>query len=684
MKRIRRVIGLCSITLGTGILVLASVPGAASGQGGPGTENGEWRYLGGDAWHTRYSPVDQINAENFEDLEVAWIWRGDNFGPSPVGNSRSTPVYVDGILYTVAGSRRTVVAMDPASGETIWTFREPHTTRWTRSMRASYGKSITYAEVEGRGVVYITTPAFFLWALDAKTGYPLEGWGEPVPIPGFPQTGVVDLVPDLIADWDPWLEWGEPYDADFGIPRELGFITASSPPIVVNGTVVVSNSAEQGYNQTRVENVPGDILGYDAANGDHKWKFHVIPRPGEFGHETWENDAWEWTGDISSWAPMSADPERGLVYIPTNPPTIDFFGGFRPGDNLFGTSVIALDVDTGERAWHFQTVHHDIWNFDNPTAPIVMNVTVDGEARPIVVQTTKQGWAFTFDRETGEPIWPIEERPVPQSDVPTEELSPTQPFPTWPLAYERQGLTVDDLIDYTPELRQEALEIIGQYKIGPIFNAPIHMGHPSGLRSFVSCPSGATNINGPSSADPELGILFVASNAGCRSERLVPGESIDIPDDIMTTGSTYSEFAVLDRGDFRGPQGLPIFQPPYGRITAIDMNTGEHLWWIPNGDTPDRIQNHPALQGVDIPVTGKTSKAITLVTRTLLMTAEGATGDPLLHAIDKQTGEHLGSVELPNPGQYGMMTYMHEGNQYVVVQIGGADYPGSLAALRLP
>ena len=345
---------------------------------------------------------------------------------------------------------------------------------------------------------------------------------------------------------------------------------------------------------------------------------------------------------------------------------------------------IAIDAKTGERIWHFQFVHHGIWDYDIPTAPALVDLTVEGRSIKAVAQVTKQAFTYVFDRVTGEPVWPIEERPVPQSDVPTEELSPTQPFPTWPLAYERQGLTVDDLIDYTPELREEALEIISQYKIGPIFNAPIHMGHPSGLRSFVSCPSGATNINGPSSADPELGILFVSSNAGCRSERLVPGESIDIPDDIMTTGTTYSEFAVLDRGNFRGPQGLPIFQPPYGRITAIDMNTGEHLWWIPNGDTPDRIQNHPALQGVDIPVTGKTSKAITLVTRTLLMTAEGATGDPLLHAIDKQTGEQLGSVELPNPGQYGMMTYMHEGNQYVVVQIGGADYPGSLAALRLP
>jgi quinoprotein glucose dehydrogenase len=499
---------------------------------------------------------------------------------------------------------------------------------------------------------------------------------------------VVDLLPDLLDDWGPWERWDERYDPDFGIPRELGYITASSPPIVVNGTIVVSNSAEQGYNQTRVENVPGDILGYDAANGDFKWKFHVIPRPGEFGHDTWENDAWEWTGDVSSWAPLSADPDLGLVYIPTNPPTIDFFGGFRPGDNLFGTSVIALDVATGERAWHFQTVHHDIWNFDNPTAPIVLNVNVDGRSRPIVVQTTKQGWAFTFDRETGEPIWPIEERPVPASDLPGEQLSPTQPFPTWPLAYEQQGLEIDDLIDFTPELRLEALGIVNSYKIGPIFNPPIEMGNSSGLRSFVSCPSGATNINGPSSADPETGILYVASNPGCRSERLVPGQSIDDPDDIMTTGTTYSDFAVVDRGDFRGPQGLPIFKPPYGRITAIDMNTGEHLWWIPNGDTPDRIKNHPALQDVDLPITGKTSKAITLVTSTLLMTAEGATGDPLLHAVDKRTGELLGSVELPAPGQYGMMTFLHDDRQYVVVQdwrwgLSGV-VGGPQAALRVP
>ena len=672
-----------ALTLALALSVLLAAPASLVGQGGPGTENGEWHYLGGDAAHTRYSPLDQIDASNFEDLEVAWIWRAENFGPTVDYAFKSTPSFIDGILYTVASERRQVVAIDPATGEILWTFREPNTLRFERSMRQNYGKGVTYAEVDGRGVIYITTPGFFLHALDAKTGLPLEGFGRPVPIEGFPETGVVDALEDLVRGWLPFEELGQPLDHYAGIPREIGMITSSAPPIVVNDVIVVGNSHEQGYNQTRVENVPGDIMGYDARSGEFLWKFHVIPRPGEFGHDTWENNSWLTAGDVSSWAPMSADPELGLVYIPTNPPTIDFYGGFRPGDNLFGTSVIALDIQTGERVWHFQTVHHDIWNFDNPTAPILLDVTIDGEPTPILVQTTKQGWAYTFNRETGEPIWPIEERPVPRSEVPGEQLSLTQPFPTWPLAYEEQGLTEDDLIDFTPELRLDALGIIQNYRIGPIFNPPIQMGHPSGLRSFVSCPSGATNIPGPTSADPETGILYVSSNKGCRSERLVPGRDIDEPDDFMTTGTTLSQYAVLDRGDFRGPQGLPIHKPPYGRITAIDMNTGEHLWWIPNGNTPERIRNHPALQGVDLPNTGQTSKAITMVTKTLLVTAEGGGGEPRLHAVDKMTGERLATIDLPAAGQYGMMTYMHEGNQYIVVQTGGRT-PAALVALRLP
>ena len=329
-------------------------------------------------------------------------------------------------------------------------------------------------------------------------------------------------------------------------------------------------------------------------------------------------------------------------------------------------------------------MHHDIWNYDNPTAPVVMNVTVDGRPTPIVVQTTKQAWAYTFNRETGEPVWPIEEREVPRSDLPGEKLSLTQPFPTRPLPYDLQGLTEDDLIDFTPELRQEALNIIKNYKIGPIFNPPIQVDHPSGLRSFVLCPSGATNIHGPTSADPETGILYASSRTGCRSENIVPGRDMDEPDDPMTTGATVADWVVANRGDFHGPEGLPIYKPPYSRITAIDMNTGEHLWQIPNGDTPERIKNHPALKGVDLPTTGVSSHPNTVVTKSLLIHAEGARGKPVLRAIDKKTGERLGVVDIPAPGQYGMMTYLHDGQQYIVVQIMSRTHPGSLVALRLP
>ena len=379
----------------------------------------EWLTLGSDYGHTRYLPVDEITPENFQELEEAWVWDGASFNAA---SGRSTPSYVDGKIITVAGPRRYVIAIDAKSGETAWTYVEPKTARYEYSMRKDYGKGVTIAEVDGRKVVYITSPAFFLIALDLETGAPLEGFGGQVPVDGFPATGVVDLLADL----------GHPYDPYEGIPLETGYITSSSPPIVVNGTIIVGNSAEQGYNQARIENIPGDILAYDAATGDFKWKFNVIPRPGEYGHETWENDAWQWTGDVSSWAPLSADQNLNLVYIPTNSATIDFYGGFRPGDNLFSASLIALDADTGEREWHYQMVHHDIWNYDTPTAPILLDVNIEGREVPAIAQATKQGFVYAFNRETGEPLWPMVERPVPRSRVPGEKLSPTQPFPTKP------------------------------------------------------------------------------------------------------------------------------------------------------------------------------------------------------------------------------------------------------------
>ncbi|HIF86039.1 MAG TPA: hypothetical protein EYQ30_04320 [Gammaproteobacteria bacterium] len=641
----------------------------------------EWRYIGGDAGHTRSTPLHQIDAGNFGNLEVEWDWSDTSFGTTP---PRATPVYANGKLFTVAGARRHVVAIDPVSGETLWTFREPNTFRWEYSMRAAWGKGVAYAEIDGRGVVFIVTPAFFLYALDANTGAPLENWGAPVPLADFPQTGVVDLLPDLISDWGPWLDSGQTYDPNIGIPLELGYITNSSPPIVVNGTVIVGNSAEQGYNQTRQENVPGDILAYDARTGEHKWKFHVIPRPGEVGNETWENDAWSYTGDVSSWAPLSADPERGIVYIPTNAATIDFYGGFQPGDNLFSASLIALDVATGERRWHFQMVHHDVWNNDTPTAPLLMDVTVDGRRVPGVFQATKQAFLYSFNRETGEPIWPIVERAVPQSEVPGEQLSPTQPFPTRPAPYDIQVLNEDGLIDFTPELRIEALEIVSEYRLGGIFNPPMQKDNPQGLIGSAWCPGelGGTNITGPPAADPSTGIIYTISRTNCGWRTIVPGEERDLLLE-RPTGTTIADYAVGlgTPNGVRGPQGLPLEKPPYSRITAIDLNTGDHLWWIPNGGTPRFIQQHPALEGIDIPPTGNINHSALMVTPDMLLhTAIGDDGvTPYLFAINKATGERLGSVESPGLGMYGLMSYMHDGKQRIILQT-----PGQLVAFSLP
>ncbi|MDH4107823.1 MAG: PQQ-binding-like beta-propeller repeat protein [Gammaproteobacteria bacterium] len=655
------------------VLVLFSGCAAAPlavAQQSPGTQDGEWHFLGGDSHHTRYSPLEQINAANFEDLEEAWVWDGASFNAA---SGRSTPSYIDGVLYTVAGPRRHVVAIDPATGETIWSYREPNTFRYEYSMRKDYGKGIAYGEVDGRGVIYIISPAFFLTALDAKTGEPLEGFGKKVPIEGFPETGVVDLLADLGHEFDPY----------HGISLERGYITSSSPPIVVGDVVVVGNSAEQGYNQSRIENVPGDILGYDKRTGEFLWKFNVLPGPGEYGHETWENDNWKIVGDISSWAPLSADQERGIVYVPTNGATIDFYGGHRPGDNLFSTTLLALDVKTGKRVWHFQMVHHDIWNYDTPTAPVLLDVNMDGRTVPIVVQVTKQSFAYTFNRETGEPIWPIEERPVPASLIPGEKLSETQPFPTKPAPYDIQGLTHDDLIDFTPELRQRMIEILEEYQIGPLFNPPLHRDNDLGKKAALWCPGdiGGVNIDGPAAADPTTGILYVTSRKHCSYRIPAPGAERDALIEAPT-GTTLAQYVVLPGyGAVQGPDGLNMFKPPYSRITAIDMNTGEHLWWIPVGETSDRVKNHPALQGKNIPNTGfGTEVAPMVVTKTLLVYAgSGGPGTPYLYAVDKATGEQLARIDAPAKSSYGMMTYMHEGRQYIMLQTGP-----KLTAMALP
>ena len=660
-----------------GLLLVAPTLGFGQERQNP---YGEWRYQSGDAWGTRFSPVDQIDASNFADLEVAWEWRADNFGPVVDQQFKSTPTYIDGLLYTVAGQRRTVAAINPTTGETVWTYSEPNTERWERSMRQNYGKGVAYGEVDGRGVIFYTSPAFFLHALDAKTGEHIQNFGSRVLIEGFPSTGVVDLLVPLIADWGPWQAYNGTYDPNHGIPRELGYITSSSPPIVVNGVVVVGNSAEQGYAQTRIENVPGDILAFDARSGAFKWKFHVIPRPGEVGHETWLNDAWQWTGDISSWAPMSADENLGLVYFPTNPPTIDYFGGFRPGANLFGTSVVALDVQTGERVWHFQTVHNDQWNYDLPNVPILVDLEVDGQAVAALIQTSKTGIIYAFNRETGEPIWPIEEVPVFQTEVPGNWTSPTQPLPTRPEPSEPLGLDPDDVIDFTPELRQEAMALIENYRIGGPFMPRLFEGHDAGVIDNIRC-AGGLNITNPATLDPTTGILYVPSSRRCSGGLVAPGADADEPDNPQTTGTTISEWVAGPGGGLPRIQGLPVWKPPYNRLSAYDMNTGERIYWIPIGDTPADIRNHPALRGVDLSNSGGGGNSIQMVSGDLLYATEGSSGPPVLNAYNKLTGDHVGEILLPSPGQYGMMSFLHHDYQHIVVQVG---QPGRLVALRLP
>jgi len=703
--------------LAISLIVVLGLPSSGLAQL-TGVENGEWRYLGGDAGHTRSSQLKQINADNFSKLKVAWVWRGDNFGPGVEYTMRSTPIYAEGLLFTVAGQRRQVVAIDPTSGETRWTFREPETSRYYRSPRTDFGKGVSYAKIDGRGVIFISTPAFFLWALDARTGRPLENWGTtPVPLKEFPKSGVIDMIPDVVSDWGPWLTWkGEKYDPDYGLPRKLGEITCSSPPIVVNGVIVVLAGHEPSYDQTRIENVPADIQGYDARTGKRLWKFHVIPRPGEFGNDTWGKDSWVFSGNIASWAPASADPERGLVYIVTNASTYQFYTGHRPGHNLFGGSVLALDVKTGKRKWHFQVHHSEQWNYDIPTAPILMDLTVNGRKIPALIQNTKQGLIFALNRETGEPIWPIEERPVMQTEVPGNYTAPTQPFPTRPEPLDRivlNGITDEFIMDYTPELKRRATEILSRFRVGGLYVPPLPFPHNNPFVNNVGCVGGL-NIYHPPVADPTTGILYAPHARSCAAPSyLVPTNGKDEErtefagkseeawrgrDRVTpTTGTTVAAWKQGGPATGRLPliDGLPVYKPLNQGLAAYDMNTGEKLWDVPVGQTPERFKNHPLLKGVDVPNSGGTGNSIQMVMGDLLVqTAEDLRGDaevsakgkPLLNARDKKTGRVLTSIELPSPGEYGMMTFMHAGKQYIIVQSGSAkrDQPGSLVALTLP
>ena len=646
---------------------MLTLPAAVVGQ--TGATGGEWRYYGGDAGGTRYAPLDQIDRDNVADLEIKWRWKADNFGERPGINSQVTPLMVDGVLYATAGSRRNVVAIDAATGETLWMWRIDEGTRGEDAPRKNHRGVAYWTDGIAERIIYIT-PGYRLISLDAQTGRPDLAFGE---------EGIVDLFEGL----------DRPRPAD-------GRIGASSPPMIV-GDVAVIGGALSAFAPSR-ENIAGFVRGYDVRTGERKWIFHTVPLPGEFGNETWENDSWRYTGNTAVWAPMSADLELGYVYLPIETPTNDLYGGDRPGDNLFAESLVALDAETGERVWHFQFIHHGIWDWDIPTAPMLVDVTVDGREIKAVAQVTKQAWTYVFDRETGEPVWPIEERAVAQSAVPGEQTSATQPFPTKPEPFDRQGLSFDDLIDFTPELRAEAERIASEYRLGPIFTPPSLSG-ADGLRGTLMLPAmtGGANWQG-GAVDPETGILYVSSVTNpMRVVPRAPGRTLEVPGGALPVGGgrpppAGGQARSGPRGcGAMGPQGLPLVKPPWGRITAIDLNSGEHVWMVPNGDTPDCVKNHPALQGIDIPPTGKAERGGILVTKTLVFAGEGSglfaapreTGGPMLRAYDKQSGAVIAEFELP-ANQSGLpMTYMVDGTQYIVVAVSARDHPSELVALAV-
>jgi quinoprotein glucose dehydrogenase len=631
-----------------------------------GAKNGEWRTYGGDLGNTHYSPLDQVNAANFGKLQVAWRFKTDNLGPRPEFNFEGTPLMANGVIYSTAGTRRAVVALDAATGELLWVHGEHEGARGTAAPRQLSGRGLAYW-TDGREerILYVT-PGYRLVALDAKTGNL---------VPTFGNAGLVDLKTQ----------------DDQEIDLVTGEVGLHAAPVVANDVVIVGAAHRPGGVVKSKTNVKGFVRGFDVRTGKRLWIFHTIPRSDEFGYDTWEKDSASYTGNTGVWGQISVDEQLGMAFIPVELPTGDYYGGHRPGNGLFGETVLAVDLKTGQRKWHYQLVHHGIWDMDIPCAPMLVDVTVNGRTVKAVAQPTKQAFLYVFDRLTGQPIWPLEERPVEQSTVPGEKTSPTQPFPSKPPAYDLQGFLPDDVIDFTPELRAEAMKIVSKYKLGPIFT-PAVVSQPEGPYATLSLATagGGTNWAG-GSYDPETHIAYVPSQRSLTPIGLIPGDP-KRTDMTFMSGSAAPKTSTTSGGggaEGAGPgltvEGLPLVKPPYGSISAIDLNKGEILWQIANGDTPDNIRDNPALKGLNIPRTGRPGVFGVLVTKTLVICGERSAGKSpvMLRAYDKATGKEVGAVPMP-AGQTGTpMTYTLNGTQYIVVAIAGAGYPAELIAFKL-
>jgi quinoprotein glucose dehydrogenase len=641
--------------------MISAPPGFAQN----GAKGGEWRTYGGDAGNTRYSPLDQIDATNFSRLELAWRFKTDNLGPRPEYNLEGTPLMANGVVFATAGARRDVVALDAATGELLWMHREDEGERGRRAPRPLSGRGLAYwtdGGHEGRDDqrIFYVTPGYRLIALDAKSGSPIAGFGA---------AGIVDLKQDDDQAIDP-------VNSDIGL---------ASAPMVANGVIIVGAAHLAGGAPRSKSNVKGYVRGFDVRSGKRLWIFHTIPKPGEFGYDTWQADSADYTGNTGVWGQISVDEQSATAYLPVELPTGDYYGGHRPGNGLFGESIVAIDVKTGVRKWHYQLVHHGLWDFDIPCAPMLLDVTVDGRRVKALAQPTKQAFLYLFDRVTGQPLFPMEERPVEQSTVPGEKTSPTQPFPSKPPPYDTQGFTVNDLIDFTPELKKQAEALVARYKLGPIFTPPVvsQAGGPLATLALA----GGTNWPG-GAIDPETGIAYVYS------------QKFLLRMGLIATDKSKTDFAYVQGTAVGGAgpppplsvQGLPLYKPPYGSITAVAVGEGKNLWQIAHGETPDLVRDHPALKGLGIPRTGRAGIGMgMLVTKSLLIAGEsgvitlpdGKRG-AYLRAYDKVTGRDAGMVPMPAGETGGPMTYMLNGKQYIVVPVSGPGYPGEYLAYRLP
>lgn len=602
----------------------------------------EWSAYGGDPGSTRYSALDQIDAGNVQDLEVAWVWKADSLLPGAEGSSQTTPLMVDGVLYFTMDQRRYVIAADAGTGETLWIYRPDEGDRFVAAPRVVHRGVSWWSDGAGDDRILFATPGFQLIALDAHTGRP---------VPSFGNAGIVDMLDAIDLDFEGEL---------------LGRLGNSSPVVIARDTVVVGPA----LGRLSKTNVKGDVLAFDVRSGQRKWVFHTIPRRGEYGYESWLNGSAEYTGNAGVWGPFSVDPELGYVYLAVEAPTNDVYGGARPGDNLFSSSLVAVDIDTGARVWHQQLVHHDIWDYDNPAHPILLDLTVEGREIQAVVQLTKQAYAYVFDRVTGEPVWPLVETPVPQTTVPGEWTAATQPIPSLPPGFDIQGLSEDDLIDFSPELRAAAINAIVGYTTGPIYTPPsVVSADNKGTIAVPGFGGGANWTSG--AADPEAGFVYV----GSISSPAVIGLSPNLP--ARPEDPDYADYRMSGAQMPTLPHGLSLLKPPYGRITAYDMNRGAIAWQIPNGATPPDVQQQLEAAGLsNVPATGSRSQAGLLVTKSLLFAGEGSRGQPVFHAYDKRTGAEIWQAPLPSGPQTGLpMTYQHRGRQYIVLAVNG-NLPG--------